>query len=146
MITKERLEEIRKRKYAEDRIVYTVFDNDKEATALHIVYDNEWFVAYMMLKRVYETKEEAEWHCKMNAERTEQFDPPMWEEIKDKYCFGICKNFGKYEEHYVLDVSKNCNIDWAITVERDSDIIYSGKATKENYEKACEIVRVMFIK
>ena len=98
-MTKEQLQKIRKRKHAEDRIVYTVFDNDEEATALHIVYDNELFVAYMMLKRVYETKEEAEWHHKTYAECTERFEPPMWEVIwkdMDAYYKFLLNNLDIY--------------------------------------------------
>lgn len=138
-MTKERLEEIRHRKYAEDRIVYTVFEGDEKATALHIVYDNELFVAYMMLERVYETKEEAEWYAKTYAERIERFQPPMWKDIKEYYQF--CWVNESFDLFY-----------FEVTDDRDTILVgkvngknlFEGKATKENYEKACEIVRDLF--
>lgn len=109
-------------------------------------YNGEKCHSECELEDIEENVERGKWHWEMDACRTERFEPPTWEDIKNRYCFGFCKNFGKYGEHYILDVNKNCDINWAITVERDSDIIYSGKATKENYEKACEIVRRLFNK
>ena len=103
------------------------------------VYDSCWG-----LEDLREDVERAEWEYKMTAERTERFEPPMWEDIEDKYCFSFCENFGKYGDLYILDINKYCNINWAITVEKNSDIIFSGTATKENYEKACEMVRDLF--
>lgn len=137
-MTKERLEEIRKRKHAEDRIVYTVFDNDEEATALHITYDNELFVACMILKKVYETKEEAEWYAKTYAERIKRFEPPMWNKIENYYDFRFIVN-NKCLRLYVRK-----DVDYIIIFTEDDDRIFEASATKENYKKACELVRDLF--
>ena len=158
-MTKEQLEKIRKRKYAEDRIVYIVFDNDEEATALHIVYDDQLLIAYMMLERAYETKEEAEWHAKTYAARTEQFDPPMWEDIKDTYEFHFtCQNYTHKETNetiytpqcFMFYVHKSDQSKYNYILIRNYQIyalniiVFDKPATKENYEKACEIVRDLF--
>lgn len=139
-MTKEQLEKIRKRKYAEDRIVYTVFDNDEEATALHIVYDNELLVAYMMLERVYETKEEAEWHYKTHAERTQRFEPPMWKDIDEGYLF----RFLVGDDFYEFVASKHSENKCSVFLKNfctNKLIIAESDGTKEDYKKACEIVK-----
>ena len=90
-MTKERFEEIRRRKYAEDRIVYIVFKGDEKATALHIAYDNEWLVARKHLKDVYENKEEAEWVAEFgNVTRTEKLELPTWEQFKKNKYLKSC--------------------------------------------------------
>ncbi|MBO7714598.1 MAG: hypothetical protein J6S85_13565 [Methanobrevibacter sp.] len=142
-MTKERLEEIRKQKGT----VYTVFDNDKEATPLILdekCNDNNILAqAYFCLSNLWETKEQAEWHNKTYAERTERFEPPMWEEIKDKYSFAFmgCKNcvvrFIVFKNYNSL----NHIIVYSCLYDED---IYYDISTKETYEKACEIVRDLF--
>lgn len=161
-MTKERLKEIRKLKYAEDRIVYTVFDGDEKATALNIVNDDEFFIANLQIERLYETREQAEWHCKIDAARTEQFEPPMWEEIKDTYEFHFtCQNYTHKRTDGIIEtvytpqcfmfyvhkseqpnynrvMIRNYRI-YAVNIE-----VFDEPATKENYEKACEMVRDLF--
>ena len=139
-MTEKRFDEIRRRKYAEDRVVWTVFYGDEEATALNIVNDDDFFVAYMRLGKLYETREQAEWHCKIDAARTERFEPPMWEEIESDFTFRFIKD----------------GIDYIFTVDKKYDLIgidsvydprfeeFNEPATKENYEKACEMVRGLF--
>lgn len=96
--------------------------------------------------RLFETKEQAEWALKTVAERTERFEPPMWEEIekrKDDYLFRFAVN--------------NEIISFVVMIDEDIDLtdimIYNASIgknifwkalTKENYEKACEIVRDLF--
>lgn len=89
---------------------------------------------------LYETKDKAEWALKTVAERTERFEPPMWEDIDNVYQFKFfCNN--KY--YYCFTVNKQLNF-------IDIDTLFSSltklSATKENYEKACEIVRDLFNK
>ena len=134
---KSRLEELRKQKAT----VYTVFDGDKKATALVLDENcndnNVLAIAYLSLSNLWETKELAEWHDKTYAERTELFEPPMWEDIENVYEF--------------LFISKNGNFD-KLSVEKKGykskiyimSCQYIKPATKENYEKACEIVRDLF--
>ena len=143
-MTKERFDEIRKREYAEDRVVYVVYFNYKEVMPLYIVNDDEWIIAYLNLDNVYETKEQAEWALKTVAERTERFEPPMWEDIKDSYGFSF---MGNDENFYFFCVEKivdkviflHCNFDLF-----DNKVFRDMNATKENYEKACGIVRDLF--
>ena len=83
-----------------------------------------------------------DWRNKMTAERTERFDPPMWEDIEDYYCF----NFVVDNCHRCFVVKKD---NW-ITIDGDGCINifekYASGVTKENYIKACEIVRDLFNK
>lgn len=95
------------------------------------------------LKDLFETIDHYYWQRKVYAERTERFEPPMWEEIKDKYSFGFmnCKNsvvrFSVFKKYNSLNhiVVYSCDYD---------DYTYRDISTKENYEKACEIVRDLF--
>ena len=138
---KSRLEELRKQKAT----VYTVFDGDKKATALVLDENcndnNVLAIAYLSLSNLWETKELAEWHNKTYVERTERFEPPMWEEIEKVYHF----YFYVKSIPYAFHVDKNLQL---IEFSRDylhSISIYKGElATKENYIKACEIVRDLF--
>lgn len=139
-MTKERFEEISKRKYAEDRIVYIVFKGDEKATALHIVYDNEWLLARKHLKDLYETKEEAEWHYKTHAERTERFDPPMWKDIDEGYLFRFLVGDDFYEFVASKHTENKCSV-FLKNFCTNKLIIAESDGTKETYEKACEIVR-----
>lgn len=89
---------------------------------------------------LYETKEQAEWVLKTHTERTERFEPPMWEDIKveDGYEF---KFFDANNEYYAFRVIKNT---YTVICVDDFKNIFEEVSTKENYEKACEIVRNLF--
>ena len=147
-MTEERFNEIRKRKYAEDRVVYTVFAGDKKATALNIVNDDEWFMAIALLNEVYETKEEAEWYCKMNKSRIEKFEPPMWEDIKNTYGF----RFIYYDDIIEFTVNYSTMLDGVefntqkIVIRNidERELLFVEPATKKNYKKACEMVGKLF--
>lgn len=83
--------------------------------------------------------EKVKWKRKTYAERTERFEPPMWEEIKESYKF----NFIKDNSLITLSLEKS---KWLL-VDCQDKCYYSEfgfKVTKENYEKACEIVRDLF--
>lgn len=88
-----------------------------------------------------ENVERGKWHWEMNACRTERFEPPMWEEIEKKYSFYF----------YIKDTSYNFHVNKDLRrIEFSRDFIgtiflfRSKEFTKENYEKACEIVRDLF--
>lgn len=89
-------------------------------------------------------KAEYEWKEKTTAERIERFEPPMWEDIVTVlWCFEFMVNgchitFTVDKGHYI--VIDNDNHHGYIFEKRGSD------ATKENYEKACEVVRDLFNK
>jgi len=137
---KSRLEELRKQKAT----VYTVFDGDKKATALVLDENcndnNVLAVAYLSLSNLWETKELAEWHNKTYAERTERFEPPMWEDIEDEYKIDFIEQPDKPIYFYT---GKEINTIFIRDVYED-ELIEVFDATKENYEKACEIVRDLF--
>lgn len=83
------------------------------------------------------------WCNKTHAKRTERFEPPMWEDILIGYMFWFCDNSRKQSILIKFHLSKLSNI----TIERSDAIgvpIFDEPATKENYEKACEIVRDLF--
>lgn len=106
---------------------------------------SEFATKIAKLDNIYETKEQVLWALKTVTERTERFEPPMWEEIKDKYSFGFmnCKN-----SVVRFSVFKNYNsLNHIVVYCADyDDYIYRDMSTKENYEKACEIVRDLFNK
>lgn len=102
--------------------------------------DNRWTDYYVGLNELFESKEQAEWVCKMTAERTERFEPPMWEDIDNFYDFRFIVN-NKCLRLYVRK-----DVDCILIFTEDDDRIFNEPATKENYIKACEIVRDLFIK
>ena len=144
-MTKERLEELIK----QEVIVYTPTSTIRLRKNDHVCSNNEILgmkqqgfylvnnFRCFLLDKIYETKEQAEWHCKNDTERTERFEPPMWEDIDNVYEF--------------LFIGKNGHVD-KLSVEKKGykskiyimSCQYIKPATKENYEKACEIVRDLF--
>lgn len=105
------------------------------------------------LENLREDVDRAKWEREMTAERTERFEPPMWEYLPIKWDFYFVKD--KHMFHFGYE---NYNGDKRVIVskceyacEYGSDgyhVIYEkfGNATKENYIKACEIVRDLFNK
>lgn len=93
------------------------------------------------LKELREDVDRAKWHLKNDAVRTERFEPPMWEDIEDYYRFNFVLD-NKLAAFVVgkgswITVAVNGGAKKLFEVHRD-DVI------KENYEKACEIVRDLF--
>lgn len=110
--------------------------------------DNRWTDYYVGLDELFESKEQAEWICKTHTERTERFEPPMWEEIKNTYGF----RFIYYDDIIEFTVNYSTMLDGvefntqkiAIRNLDERELLFVEKATKKNYEKACEIVRDLF--
>lgn len=98
------------------------------------------------LDNLYETKEQAEWALKTVTERTERFEPPMWDDIekrKNDYLFRFTVN----NEIITFNVMIDEDIDLTDIMIYNTSIgknIFWKALTKENYEKACEIVRDLF--
>ena len=100
MITAERLEELIKQGATIYHILFNGFDlvdltKIKELDRNnHFQYYNDCFSQYVRAnnKDLYETQEQAEWYCKMTAERTERFEPPMWEDLPIKWDFYFVKD------------------------------------------------------
>ena len=88
---------------------------------------------------LYETQAEAEWVAKMHTKRTEYFEPPTWEEFEkqgEPYYFigkgGIKERIYIYNNNGIRKLlSSGCKF-W-------------GTPTKENYIKACEYARNLFL-
>ena len=153
MITAERLEELIK----QGATIYCIMNSSKYisdfglsignftvASDCPIIVELEviGYVHGYGFEQLFETKEQAEWHLKNDAERTERFEPPMWEDIKGYYCF-----------NFILDNCPRCFVvkkdNWITIDDVGCNNIfekYASDVTKENYIKACEIVRDMFIK
>ena len=148
-MTKERVEELIKQKA-------TIYD--RETTKIMLdkyshVYQDYLILGHSIggqyefyLRDLFETEEQALWVYKTAAEYVERFEPPMWDDIKDKYDFV----FYNKEKLIFLDVFKtikpNTGKGIQITSDDNDEIILESDATKENYEKACEIIRDLFIK
>lgn len=144
-MTKERLEELIK----QDGTVYRI-DGCKIKLLRDLVEvcgDTLYAPAGVQwsIKNLYETKEQAEWALKTVAERTERFEPPMWEDIEKEYNFNFINNLNGclIRTPMFFCVIKDAN---AIFIRDDyeDELIEYFEATKENYEKACEIVRDLF--
>lgn len=142
-MTKERLEEIIK----QGGWIWILDKNSRFGLQLSdkfFIKDNflrsELGTKYAKLDDIFETKYQAEWALKTVTERIERFEPPMWEDI-DYYCFSFVQpnnDFVKFE------VKKNEYIE--IAENEYEELFYKSgeEATKENYEKACEMVRDLF--
>ena len=108
------------------------------------------FTERYITNKLFEIREKAEW-CRMTAERTERFEPPMWEDLQEdlevidyKFAFTINGNC-----NYLFWVAKD-EMGGSIEIRKfnvykvETTLFYSDSATKENYIKACEIVRDLF--
>ncbi|MBS7401230.1 MAG: hypothetical protein KIG16_01815 [Eubacteriales bacterium] len=100
------------------------------------------FTERYIINKLFENKEQAEWVLKTYAERTERFEPPMWEEIENHYEFNFISN----GTHYYLAVYKHKDCNEIDVGEICGNTLFVRLATKENYEKACEIVKELFLK
>lgn len=156
-MTKERLNNLIKQR----GFVYVTKDNKIIKINLEtcIIDDNLLLVGYDFcfddcedcydISRLYETREQAEWGYKMHAERTERFEPPMWEDIKGYYRFNFmnCENgvWKKYSFELLKKQDDKAKEGGCISIWTGTKDIYNKTTpTKENYEKACEIVRDLF--
>lgn len=160
-MTKERLEELIK----QEAEIYVVADNhiskyklEKElrpfigcnrlwVDVFNIPYDYQ-------INQIFETEADAEkelerqiWKEKVTAERIERFEPPMWDDIEDRYEFDFTNDCGDYK----FNVIKSCMIEIIIHRKANEPTYFEwlfevcdDECTKENYEKACEIVRGLF--
>lgn len=88
------------------------------------------------LKELREDVDRCKWEHKMFLSRIERFEPPMWEDLPEEYEFAfICD-----QEIFNLTVTR-----YSVSIIAGHEAVdFSAEATKENYEKACEIVRDLF--
>ena len=112
-------------------------------------YDGEIHTTEIKLEDIEENVERGKWHYKIIAERIDRFDPPMWEDLVTPYQFTFilrCKKDSRDMGTYALYVYQS-----GIMIEEDVEAhaqryLFNKDFTKENYEKACEIVRDLFNK
>lgn len=112
-----------------------------------------WLTAHYNLGQLYETEEQAKWALRTIGKRIEKFEPPMWEDIEDKYEFYFtCQDYKSKSSNPcgMFVVNKKGTLKNYILVRNVSHypniFTFDEPATKENYEKACEIVRDLFNK
>lgn len=92
------------------------------------------------------TEEEYKWGCEFqNIKRTEYLNLPSWEEMS-KYQYNEFKFVGKNGLEFTLVVLNGMN---KYIVIRDNEHLdqrfYADGATKENYIKACEMAKRLFL-
>ena len=101
-------------------------------------------------KDLREDVDRGKWEKQMFMSHTERFEPPMWEDIKRFYGFSFYGNVIDelyHREEYRFFVDKLAAITVVdISKKQPFRDVYSAYATKENYEKACEMVRDLFNK
>lgn len=157
MISKERLEELIK----EGAIIYTsrfkkpekyklykdYFVNDDELCACN--KSHTAIECVIKLKKLFETKEEAEFALKyQNITRTETLSLPTWEEIIKEVVYE--KNIYGYDrKNYVLIIENYAN-EPTIQISCSNDYFgifeaYDKPLTKESYIEACELCRKLFL-
>jgi len=144
-MTKERVEELIKQKA-------TIYDRKTTKIMLDKyshVYQDYLILGHSIgkqyefyLRDLFETEEQADWAYKTIIERTERFEPPMWEEIEDKFCFKFTLN----NENYNMEVHKTGNliVIWNTTKKEAVYTALCKDCNKKNYEKACQIVKDLF--
>lgn len=108
-------------------------------------YDGDW-----CLEDLREDVDRAEWEYKMTAERTERFEPPMWDDF-NHYEFQFINYENGNARKIIFEVLKKqdnkAKTGGYISILNTTllkDIYKVDTPTKENYKKACEIVRDLF--
>ena len=122
---------------------------DKNDNAYYLVHRDMWFG----LSVIYETKKERDWVIKTHTERIERFEPLLWDDIDTQYEFNFFdRQFirpGIYSVRHMRFSAYNGDKDKEVYLYDETSReyeIYEQHATKENYEKACEVVRELFNK
>lgn len=161
MITKERLEELIK----QGATIYWLYGKSIEKKVLKHKY-HKFFIDTELneyneklgigiwkhkLSKLFETKEEAEWHLEFgNITRTETLKLPTWEENKSVDCIFTTPNRSSYylksrvktgysierENPYIIRIGKF----------GESDNFIDFEFTKENYILACRKCKEIFLK
>ncbi len=102
------------------------------------------YAEYYLFDRLYKTREQAEWVSRMHTYVKTYFEPPIWETFLNikKYIF-VDKDL---ERHRLwLDIEDDETSDYynQECLYIDCEVILI--ANKENYEKAVEIAKKMFL-
>lgn len=97
-----------------------------------------------LLINLYETQEQAEWHLKYHATRTEELNLPIWKEFIT-YNENIGVSFVG-EDWVVYELSNDIDIYHKprILLTADGEYFEEWQSTEENYEKACDLCLKLF--
>jgi hypothetical protein len=115
------------------------FVSEKSPVIVFEPIPNEKYKHHKYFDKLYETQAEAEWVAKMHTQRTEFFEPPTWEEFEkqgEPYYF-IGKG-GIKERIYIYNNNGRRKL-------LSSGCKFWGTPTKDNYIKACEYARNLFL-
>lgn len=156
MITKERLEELKK----EGATIYWLIGK----MVLNIHLDSSYYVSDAnilcnkrsedektcvdYIENLYETKEQAKWALKYYATRTEELTLPMWEDYTsaDSSIIRFYAKERKYTMYIYVKNKKtnNCRILIRADDGEQDWLVFEEPATKENYIKACNLCLKLF--
>ena len=153
MISKERLKELIgccKTIYTPDKVWETIgniklnksFTINNNRLQASIRYENmPTAIGYMSvpLEELYENKEDAEFIVKFHTQRPEYFEPPTWEEFEREHKpYRFISKGGLRETIYIFDKNVNNKL-------LSAGSKFFGKPTKDNYIKACEYAKSLFL-
>ena len=113
---------------------------------------NEKYKHRKYFDKLFETKEEAEWHKEFGClERTERLELPTWEEFNKK---GYVEFFSEDKTKLVLE--KTLTIDYdrepisyyvleIVIDDYNHTLLFEAEYTKENYTLACRKAKELFL-
>lgn len=103
-------------------------------------YNNKIHWGEVDITELEEDLENAKWHYEIDGSRTEYFAPPTWEQFEREHKpYHFINKSGLRETIYIFDKNVNNKL-------LSAGSKFFGKPTKENYIKACEYARALFLK
>lgn len=146
-ITKERLQEL----IEQEATVWYI--SHKYVNSLWLFKDNNYIGLDNMY--LYENKEDAEFVAKYHTSRLDVFEPPTYEEFLKLNNQSVCWDFltKDNQQNFILIDDMNVGNDtlkpkeeWTVVVQDEyDDYIFEEPLTKENYYKAVELARKLFL-
>lgn len=156
MITKERLEElieqgatIYSNEYGEIQLIkendLSLYENGQNNYILYALEPNKKYHNEIFDEDLFETEEEAKWFAEFGCiERTERLELPTWEEIQKRF-----ENNNKFGGHLIVEFD---DVQFMVFIGNYSKKFIKltnqprKSLTKENYLKACEKCRKLFLR
>ena len=148
MITKERLEELIEQGATIYRVYVDVHAIEMKLNKNNVKVDNDFLWWKMTgafkccgypLDKLFETKEEAEWHKEFGCiERTEILELPTWEEFEYDGEFSFLDKQGYEWDLYSLDDETRISL---VSGYNHYEFVYD----KENYTLACRKCKELFL-
>ena len=118
----------------------SIYENGNNGYILYVLEPNKKYKNEIFDEDLFETKEEAEFALKYKKiERTDTLDLPTWEEFDEqKFVWFVDKNQKQCCLYYI-----NCTNKIFINV--NGYVVNIGELNKENYLKACEVAKKLFL-